>query len=244
MRRLLAAAALAAIACGLAVLPAAAQSDGPDPDTPIVIGAEEIIFVFGGRTFSLPTDEPIGFPGLWDKLPDRFQSMNPDTGEVETDIEAFEAAYDEFQTAFPFDQSMTGSEFVGPCGGFAFSFDDSEKLIDFAFDAGDADPPTDMNGEVAFSKANPFLVHAAGTVFYFGFTEQPFFNHMWDLGLQGIALDEGGDPNPRGKDRNAGILELDEQIPSAVRFTGLFKFGGKIDAGATPEAKTGLHCEG
>ena len=67
---------------------------------------------------------------------------------------------------------------------------------------------------------------------------------MWDLGLQGIALDEGGDPNPRGKDRNAGILELDEQIPSAVRFTGLFKFGGKIDAGATPEAKTGLHCEG
>ena len=139
------------------------------------------------------------------------------------------------------------SKLKGQCGGFAWSYDSDGQIIDGAFDAGDDEPPVDVYGAgpfasvQAFTESNPFLVDAAGTVVYYGEAEigpdrDGPLEHRWYIRTQGISLDEGGDPNTAGNNRNAGIVDLDEQLP--IKFTGLFRIEGNL------MSQNGITCDG
>ena len=143
--------------------------------------------------------------------------------------------YDEFMEAVRpegqgFDLEEAGAYMMGPCGGAVISYDARGDSLDAAVDLGDADPPIDIYGEPAFTEGNPFQVDSGGTVLYFGFTlpdagfasGDAFHNHRWELVIMGVSADDGGDPNPRDKNRNAGIMELGDFLP--------FQFQAKVKA--------------
>jgi len=120
-----------------------------------------------------------------------------------------------------------GSKLTGPCGGQAFSYNADGELIDAAFDNGDDDPPVDLFDSTssepvqAFTSDNPFLVDSNGVVTYFGF--YPFdgdgpLDHVWEITTEGISLDSGGDPNTGRDNRNAGVVDLAEQLPVDLAF--------------------------
>ena len=117
-----------------------------------------------------------------------------------------------------------GSGLTGPCGGFAYSYDKDGDVIDGAFDAGTDAPPIDIAGDnigsQAFTAANRFQVDSEGVVTYFGFMplegEGPL-NHDWQITTEGISLDRGGDPNSLGKNRNSGLVDLANDLPSAFK---------------------------
>jgi hypothetical protein len=111
----------------------------------------------------------------------------------------------------------SGSRLTGPCGGFAYSYDDDGFLLDAAADLGDASPPIDLiDGGQAFTDDNPFKVDTSGVVLYYGFSPRDGdgpHEHHWTIKTSGVSVDNGGDPNPQGKNRNVGLLDLDEQLP-------------------------------
>ena len=134
--------------------------------------------------------------------------------------------YDEFMEAVRpegqgFDLEEAGAYMMGPCGGAVISYDARGDSLDAAVDLGDADPPIDIYGEPAFTEGNPFQVDSGGTVLYFGYTRpdapyargEAFHDHDWEIVIMGISADSGGDPNPRDKNRNAGIMELGDLLP-------------------------------
>ncbi len=115
-----------------------------------------------------------------------------------------------------------GSKLTGPCGGYTYSYNKKGAVIDGAFDAGTSDPPVDIAGanvgQQAFTSSNRYQVDTEGLVTYFGF--MPFEagedgprNHDWEITTEGISLDRGGDPNNNGKNRNAGIVDLANDLP-------------------------------
>ena len=110
-----------------------------------------------------------------------------------------------------------GSRLTGPCGGFAYSYDDAGFLLDAAADLGDASPPIDLiDGGQAFTDDNPFKVDTSGVVLYYGFSPRDGdgpHEHHWTIKTSGVSVDDGGDPNPQGKNRNVGLVDLDEQLP-------------------------------
>jgi hypothetical protein len=114
-----------------------------------------------------------------------------------------------------------GSELTGLCGGFAYSYDKNGDLLDAAFDVGDDNPPVDLlDGTQAFTASNRFRVDPRGVVVYYGFAPESGdgpLNHSWYIKTSGISLDKGGDPNTLLKNRNAGIVDLDNDLP--VKFT-------------------------
>lgn len=124
----------------------------------------------------------------------------------------------------------TGSELTGSCGGYAFSYDEDGQLIDAAMDFGDAQPPVDLlSGIQAFTSANPFEVDTRGVVTYFGFFPQNGDGpqeHRWFIKTSGVSLDSGGDPNPKFKNRNVGIVDLAEDLP--VKFTAVVRVAGEM----------------
>lgn len=114
-----------------------------------------------------------------------------------------------------------GSSLTGVCGGFAYSYDADGALLDAAADFGDDGPPVDLlDGGQAFTADNRFKVDTSGVVVYYGFMprdgEGPR-DHRWEITTGGISVDSGGDPNTSGKNRNAGLVDLDEQLP--VKFS-------------------------
>lgn len=115
-----------------------------------------------------------------------------------------------------------GSELTGPCGGFAFSYDGGGKLIDAAADLGNDDGPIDLlDNKQAFTSGNPFKVDTKGVVAYFGFAPQTGDgprNHNWTIKTAGVSLDSGGDNNGDGKNRNAGIVDLGDELPLTFSF--------------------------
>ena len=122
-----------------------------------------------------------------------------------------------------------GAYLFGPCGGAAISYDAHGDSLDAAVDLGDGNPPVDVYGEPAFTAGNPFQVDSGGTVLYFGFTlpdaglsGDAFHNHRWEMVIMGVSADDGGDPNPSDKNRNAGIMELGDLLP--------FQFQAKLKA--------------
>ena len=111
----------------------------------------------------------------------------------------------------------SGSRLTGPCGGFAYSYDDDGFLLDAAADLGDASPPIDLlDGGQAFTADNPFKVDTSGVVIYYGFSpcdgDGPH-DHRWTIRTSAISVGSGGDPNPLGQNRNVGLVDLDEQLP-------------------------------
>lgn len=125
-----------------------------------------------------------------------------------------------------------GSELVGPCMGIAASVapdGDGFEVIDIAADFNDPAPPIDVSRPLdgnsfaqAFTSGNPFTVHVDGFVVYAGRADPAPINHSWEIRTFGISVDEGGDPNPNAKNRNAGTVNLEEDLPAAAKVNALF----------------------
>ena len=123
-----------------------------------------------------------------------------------------------------------GSKLTGPCGGWATSFDENGDILDMAFDAGDAAPPIDVvDGGQAFTSSNPFKVDTRGVVAYYGFSPRAGdgpIEHRWEIVTSSISVDSGGDPNDLAKNRNAGLVDLDNDLP--VKFSAKVQVEGKM----------------
>jgi len=130
----------------------------------------------------------------------------------------------------------TGSRLTGLCGGYAYSFDQDGDLLDAALDVGDDGPPVDIiDGGPAFTSSNPFKVDPRGLVQYFGFSPREGdgpANHEWFIKTSGISLDKGGDPNTDLKNRNAGLVDLDKDLP--VKFSAKIKVSGEMTSTNLP----------
>jgi len=130
-----------------------------------------------------------------------------------------------------------GSQLTGVCGGFAYSYDKNGDLLDAAMDVGDTDPPIDLlDGGQAFTSSNPFKVDPRGLVQYYGFSPEDGDGpkeHHWYIKTSGISLDKGGDPNPQLKNRNAGIVDLDKDLP--VKFTAKVKIAANMMSETQPD---------
>ena len=142
------------------------------------------------------------------------------------------------------------SELTGPCMGLTMSFDDKGNMIDMAADFDEAAPPIDMlefyesDGQTvkaALTASNPYKVHVDGFVVYAGIAgasgDGPR-NHSWEITTFGAALDSGGDDNPEGENRNAGGINMGEQLPGPAKVSAKFKIEG------TMTADNGFACKG
>lgn len=166
--------------------------------------------------------EPFGPDEDGDGLPDQANvTLGPNAIAVDTSVETLGG----------------GNSFLqGHCGGLAISYGADDEVLDAALGIGAAgdgaliDIEGDNAGERAFTESNPFQVRPDGQVVYFGFL--PYTggdgprDHMWEITTAGISLDSGGDDNPDGNNANAGIVDLEENIPAAARFTGVFPVQG------------------
>lgn len=122
-----------------------------------------------------------------------------------------------------------GSQLTGPCGGTTISYDRDGISMDMALDNGDDAPPVDANGEQAFTKGNPYEVDPEGLVYYRGSTAPAVFNfHVWEVTVQGIGLDSGGDDNPQDETENEGMVLLYEVL-DIPEFSALLKVEGFIE---------------
>jgi len=162
-------------------------------------------------------DIPVGIAGIWD---DAIGALTADEFLLRVDPEGT-----------GFDLEEKGAYLLGPCGGSAISYDAKGNSLDAMVDLGDGNPPVDIYGEPAMTAGNPFQVDSGGTVLYFGFTlpdpglsgvGDAFHNHRWEIVIMGVSADDGGDPNPRDKNRNAGVMELGDLLP--------FQFQAKVKA--------------
>ncbi len=147
----------------------------------------------------------------------------------------------------------SGSNLRGPCMGQAWSYDSDGQPLDVAWDWDRAAPPVSFSDDPseselqqAFSSERPFKVHVDGAVIYTGIAgglqpgtgplEHDWFIRLEFLGFSGTNIDDGGDPNRRGKNRNAGALAFFEDIPEPAKISGLVAVNGQMDA---PETGTG-----
>jgi len=152
---------------------------------------------------------------------DRLRALVPVGEPGEYDITEADAIYGQIAELVELDTTVedfgSGSRLSGPCGGFAYSYDGDGFLLDAAADLGDASPPVDLiDGGQAFTSDNPFKVDTSGVVLYYGFSPRDGdgpHEHHWTIKTSGLSVDNGGDPNPSGKNRNVGLVDLDEQLP-------------------------------
>ena len=156
-------------------------------------------------------------------------SSNP--GEYDQDSAA--AEFERLAAAVSQPGETSGSSsLTGPCGGFAYSYDEDGVLIDAALDRGDGEPPVDaLGGGQAFTSDNPFLVSAEGQVVYFGsapLTGDGPQNHTYSVDVAGITVADGGDENENLKNRNAGVIDLGDELP--LTFTAKFQASGRMDS--------------
>jgi len=163
---------------------------------------------------------------------DEIQGMIPATEPADVDVDAVN---DEFNALAALVAPTTadfgsGSTLTGQCGGLAYSYGENGDLIDAAIGLGNGSPPIDLvTGGQAFTSGNPFKVDTRGVVAYFGFMPQTGdgpMNHSWFIKTSGISLDSGGDPNTAGKNRNAGTVNLDDDLP--VKFSAKVKVNGEL----------------
>ena len=126
----------------------------------------------------------------------------------------------------------SGSELLGVCGGFAWSYDKNGDRIDAAYDAGDGAPPVDIiDGGQAFTSSNRFKVDTEGIVQYYGFMPRSGDgpeNHTWEIKTGGISVDSGGDPNEKLKNRASGLVDLADDMP--VKFSANTQITGKLSS--------------
>ncbi|MCH7789128.1 MAG: hypothetical protein IH940_06755 [Acidobacteria bacterium] len=186
----------------------------------------------GGEFSADNIDELIGEPGKYDLPP----------GEIVAYAEDLET------TAIP---DGDGSSLVGPCMGIAISFRPDGSILDMASDFDDPGPPIDLiDSDIesdpvvlkqAFTSGNPFEVHVEGVVVYAGVAGEPGagpMDHKWSIDVLGLNLDSGGDPNPKGKNRNIGSVDLSEDLPNAAKINALFRIEGEMTSA------NGIECSG
>lgn len=181
-------------------------------------------------------------PPLDDLVLDEMLEPMPDDADTLTDeeAEALVETWISLASNLPVADTETSSSLTGPCGGFAFSFDGDRQLIDAAMDTGDGSPPQDLDdGGQAFTSGNPFVVDTDGFVTYIGFaprTGDGPMDHTYELSVGGVQVASGGDPNPNAKNRNAGTIFMDDELPFPI--TAKFSASGNLKAGGT------IFCEG
>jgi hypothetical protein len=152
-------------------------------------------------------------------------------------------------SGLPCPEEGGGSKLSGECLGMAMSFDDNGDLLAVAADLSPDDAPIDIlasraEGQVvqAFTKDNPFKVHVNGFVAYVGLARNANGDgpqdHDWEITTFGAALDSGGDPNSDNEDRNAGAVNLKDDLPSAAKYSALFKIEGELTSA------NGFECKG
>ncbi len=179
--------------------------------------------------------------------------VNPVTGEVE--LVATPAALEQTLTQIARaggDQGLiagSGSALKGPCMGQAWSFDADGRPLDVAFDWNRELPPVKYSSDPgeppvqAFTADDPFQVHVDGAVIYTGVAggaadgtgpwEHDWFINMRFLGFAGTNVDSGGDPNSNYENRNAGAVNLNEDVPEPAKINGLIAVNGQMDAPGT-----------
>jgi hypothetical protein len=175
-------------------------------------------------------------PSLDDEALDAIRELVPEGEPGEYDLEGADELYEQLGTLLNVDAQVDdfgdSSALTGPCGGFAFSYDKGGDRIDAAFDAGDDAPPVDLlDGGQAFTSGNPFKVDTQGVVVYYGFSPRSGDgprNHRWSITTSGISLDSGGDPNDLGNNRNAGLVDLGDDLP--VPFAAKVKISGEMSS--------------
>lgn len=225
-------AGLAAIGAVL-MFAGAAHAGGRPPQPPeLPPDADQLAEEFFGllaEELGLPSSELVlgeitGPPGEYDLPPGVARFVGADNVAVATEL-----------------PDGGGSSLTGPCFGIAVSLGPGKggqrRVIDAAADFDDAAPPVDLldadkdgTPRQAFTADNPFRVHVNGIVVYTGFAGEPPIDHRWFIRTQGISLDSGGDPNPRGKDRNAGFVDLQNQLPGPAKVNALFRIEGRMTA--------------
>ena len=156
----------------------------------------------------LGTIPPEGVAGIWDDK----------VGEV-TD-EGFLAA-----VSGNFDAGDDGSALTGACKGVVISYDSEGLSVDAMFDTGGPGPLMDVFGNQKMTRSNPLEVDTRGVLVYYGSSQpETFHDHRWFLKAEGVFKDDGGDPNPRDKNRNAGSVDFGELLP--FPFTALIQAKG------------------
>lgn len=190
-----------------------------------------VAFLVGAAPASAGDAPP---PSLGDEALDAIRALVPEGEPGEYDLAGADELYEQLGILINVDADVAdfgdGSELTGPCGGFAFSYDKQGSRIDAAFDAGDDAPPVDLlDGGQAFTSGNPFQVDTEGVVVYYGFSPRSGDgprNHRWEITTSGISVDSGGDPNDNGKNRNAGLVDLGDDLP--VAFAAKAKVSGEM----------------
>jgi hypothetical protein len=143
-----------------------------------------------------PVEGPTGVAGIWD---DAFGEVDDTTWTtIEDDLAA----------------AGKGSSLTGPCKGVAISYDANGMSVDAIIDTGGPGPLIDIYGNQTMTRGDPMKVDTGGVLLYFGSSvPATFHNHRWFLQAAGIFKDDGGDPNPRDKNRNAGSVDFGELLP-------------------------------
>ena len=168
-----------------------------------------------------------------DELSDAIAALVPDDAD-DLNTEEIDAFLDQMSTFLEGTTAATGgdSKLTGPCGGFAFSFDEDNALIDVAYDAGDDAPPQDLlEGGQAFTTDNPFVVDTGGKVTYVGFAPRSGpgpMDHTYSLEVAGVEVASGGDPNSNAKNRGAGTIDVGDELPLETSLK--FSASGRLDA--------------
>ena len=152
----------------------------------------------------------------------------------------------------------SGSALKGPCMGQAWSYDSDGQPIDMAFDFNREFPPMsftdDGSLEQAFTADNPFRVDVNGAVIFTGVAggfadgsgpiEHDWFINMNFFGFGGTNVDAGGDPNTSGENRNAGSVNLNEDLPGPAKINGLISVNGSMEAPETGDLAAEFFCTG
>ena len=139
----------------------------------------------------------------------------------------------------------SGSALSGPCMGMAWSYTENGEPLDQAADWSYVNPPVDLYGDSAgdqaFTSDNPFEVDANGFVIYTGVAggleagSGPR-EHDWFLQIKlfgtGTNLDAGGDPNSSGENRNAGAVNLRDDLPAPAKISAVLGANGRMETQA------------
>jgi hypothetical protein len=172
---------------------------------------------------------------------DAIRALVPEGFPGEFDLTEASAEYGQFVSALGASTAVgdfgTESKLTGWCGGWAYSYDKNGDLLDAAVDVGDAGPPIDiLDGTQAFTASNRFRVDPRGVVVYYGFSPESGdgpLNHSWYIKTSGVSLDSGGDPNSNFKNRNTGLVDLENDLP--VKFTANIKIEGHMMSQNQPD---------
>ncbi len=239
----------------LSSMPATAETDDDAPPAdPDAIAATVALYMDEFSNADLDGDgnadfvdtDGDGIPEIPEGEPGDFD-LRPGDGRFGTVVEETVA-----QNAAEYVSDDESSYLLYDCGGMAISYDSDGSMVDWAIGIGsnegggptgqliDLYPPEDL-GKRAFTKSHPFLVK--DTVVYFGRMPaegEGARNHRWNLDTAGISIDEGGDDNPDGNNRNAGEVSVSGDVPggSFLLPSGIFPVTGDLDS------ENGIECAG